>query len=54
MMLDPKFIAAQAKQELDQEAYRAAVEARKVILRERRMRPWWKRLFPFRIRIERL
>lgn len=54
MSLDPKFIECQARQELDQEAYRAAVETSKARLRERRMRPWWKRLFPYRIHLERI
>lgn len=43
-----------ARDELATEEFRERVEARKEILRAARGRPWWKRLFPYRIKLERL
>jgi hypothetical protein len=40
-----------AKAEVQEERFRAAVEAEKTRLRQHR--PWWERLLPFVIRIER-
>lgn len=53
-MLNISEIEAQARKELDDADFRFKVEARKVALREARNRPWWKRLFPYRIKLERL
>ena len=51
-------LAAAAEQaalrEIAHEEFRAEVEAQKATIRERRMRPWWKRLLPFRVRIEKV
>lgn len=43
----------EAQRELDEEARRAAVEARKAYLRVRQNLSWWQRLFPYTVRIER-
>jgi len=43
-----------AKAELRDEEFRALVEARKVAIREAKGRPWWARIFPFRITIQRI
>ena len=40
-----------AQAELDAERYRAAVDAAKEVLRNKQAVPWWRRLFPFTIRI---
>lgn len=53
-MADLWSVEAVACRELEEETFRERVEERKAYLRERRMRPWWVRLFPFRIRLERL
>ena len=47
-------IEERARQELDIEAFHEAVVMRKQELRERSRLPWYKRLFPFRIKIERI
>jgi hypothetical protein len=44
-------IERQARKELIEEAFRAGVEAEKARLLE--YRPWWKRVFPWKITIER-
>lgn len=44
----------EAEAEFAQELRRQQIDAIKDTLRERRMRPWWVRLFPFRIHITRL
>lgn len=49
-----KDLEAEARAELDAEAHRSAVDHMKVRLRERDARPWWQRLFPYQIKIERL
>lgn len=49
--MDPKEIIKRAQAELEEESFRAAVEREKERLRNKR--PWWKRLFPFVIKIER-
>ena len=46
-------IEQEAAAELDAERHREAVNAAKERIRARRGRPWWKRLVPFVIRIER-
>lgn len=47
-------IVRQATSELEQEAFRTAVEVEKTRLRELRSRPWWQRLFPFKLKLERI
>ena len=42
-----------ARAELERERFRAAVEAEKAKLRERELRPWWRKIFPFVISIKR-
>jgi hypothetical protein len=51
--MDATKIEAQARAELDAENFREAVDAAKQRLRERDTRPWWKRLFPYRITVTR-
>lgn len=51
--MDASKIEALALMELDLEDHRAAVEAAKERIRARQGRPWWDRLLPFTIRIER-
>lgn len=51
---DPKLIRAQAQAALDEELRIEAVEEEKERLRRRLERPWWTRIFPFRIRVERI
>lgn len=46
-------IISQAKKELAEERYRAAVKQEKERLRAKAARPWWAKLFPWRITIER-
>ena len=41
-----------AMAEIEKERFRAAVEAEKARLRA--ARPWWQKLFPYRIKIERI
>lgn len=48
-MVDPKEIRKLAQAELDAEATRAAVDKEKLRIRE--SRTFWKRLFPWRVRI---
>lgn len=43
-----------AKQELEEEEFREAVKKRKEELRARKNLPWYKKLFPFKITIERI
>lgn len=47
-------IAAEAKREIEVEELRAAIDREKVKLRARRNRPWWVRVFPWRIKLEKL
>lgn len=47
-------VAQQAQDEVAYETWRSRVDAAKVALRERLGRPWWVRIFPFRIHLERL
>jgi hypothetical protein len=47
-------IEERARQELDVEAFHEAVAMRKQELRERSKLPWYRRLFPFKITIERI
>lgn len=47
-------IEEEAGTELANEPRRAAIDAAKVRIRERRNRPWWRELFPYRVHIERL
>jgi hypothetical protein len=47
-------IEKQAASELAAEDRRIAVEAAKVRIRERRARSLWRRLFPYRIIVERV
>lgn len=49
-----KAIEERAREELRLEAFQQAVDLRKQELRERSRLPWYKRLFPFRIKIERI
>jgi hypothetical protein len=49
-----KAIEDRAREELNLETFRQAVDLRKQELRERSRLPWYKRLFPFRIKIERI
>ena len=46
-------IEAQAQHELDVEEKRRRIDAAKERIRATRGRPWWRRLFPFTIKIER-
>ncbi len=46
-------IEAQAHAELEAEALRTAVDQAKDRMRHWDARPWWKRLFPYSIKIER-
>lgn len=47
-------IQIEAEAEFEAELRRQQIDAIKATLRERRMRPWWRRLFPFRITIQRI
>jgi len=51
--MDPNKIHEAALMELHDERRRAAIEKEKERLRARAARPWWVRIFPWRIRIER-
>lgn len=45
-------IEAQARKEIAAEEHRRAVDAAKVLIRERMARPWRSRLLPFTIEIK--
>jgi len=45
---------ARAKQEVEAENLRAAVEREKARIRSRAGRSWWQRLFPYRLKFERI
>lgn len=45
-------IIRQAKDEIEAEQRRAAIEEEKARIRERMARPWWHRLIPFTVKIE--
>lgn len=47
-----EFIKWAARREFEQEEFRNAVEREKERIRAHRAMPWWKRVFPWRIRIE--
>lgn len=47
-------IEAEALREIAAEEHKNAVAAAKARILERRARPWWRVLFPFRIKIERI
>ena len=49
--LDPEFVLRQARSEVIKEEFRERVEAEKERLRTHR--PWWHKVFPYRITIER-
>jgi hypothetical protein len=49
--MNVNLITIEARREIAEEQFRAAVEARKQELRV--PRPWWQRLFPFVITIHR-
>jgi hypothetical protein len=51
--MNPDDIVAQAKAELDREDFLAAVAEAKTRILSRRAQPWWQRLIPFTIKIER-
>lgn len=52
--MTPQDIEAQAKAELEAEEHRAAVEAAKQHIREKRAaQRWWHALFPYTIEIKR-
>lgn len=46
-------IIEQARNELDREEHRAAVDRMKQHMRDEAGRPWWRRVFPWKITIER-
>lgn len=48
----PEDVIAQARKEVTEERFRAAVEAEKVRIKTRRT--FWQRIFPFKITIERI
>jgi hypothetical protein len=52
--MDASQIIEQARRELEEERYRQRVEETKNRLRAQAGRPWWQRVFPWRIRIERI
>jgi hypothetical protein len=49
----PAMILKEAWEEIEQEQHREAVEAAKVRLRKQMAMPWWQRLIPFKITIQR-
>ena len=53
LMNAPEDIYAHAVAEITMEAYRRTVEEMKVQLRAKAARPWWAKLFPWHITIER-
>jgi hypothetical protein len=53
-MISVKDIEFIAKRELEDEEFREAVNKRKEELRARKNLPWYKKLFPFKIKIERI
>ena len=54
MKTNPVLIKLQAQDELDEELRIQAVAEEKERILRRLKRPWWTRIFPFRIRIERI
>jgi len=52
--MTPEDIVRQARDEIAAEDHRVAVDRMKVVIRERSSRPLWRRLFPFKIKIERI
>lgn len=53
MKIDPREVFELAQKEMAAEQHRRAVEEMKQRIRERQARSWWKRLFPFTVKIER-
>lgn len=53
-MISLKDIELAAKRELEDEEFREAVNKRKEELRARKNLPWYKKMFPFKIKIERI
>ena len=53
-MLDMKDIEKQAREEIAHEDHQQAVAAAKLRIREEMGRPWWRKLFPYRIKLEKL
>lgn len=53
-MIKTSDIELVAKRELDEETFREAVNKRKEELRARKNLPWYKKLFPFKVTIERI
>lgn len=53
-MINPKDIEIAAKRELEDEEFREAVNKRKEEIRARKNLPWYKKLFPFKVTIERI
>lgn len=51
--MDIKEIEAEAQAELDKDLRRKAIDEAKARLRAKASRPWWAKLFPWRITIER-
>lgn len=49
--MDLKQIRAEAEKEVAEEKFRASVEAEKEKIRQRKNRPWFRRLFPWRFAI---
>ena len=45
--MDQKEVIATALREIQEEVFRVAVNLEK----ERRRRPWWKKVFPWRVRL---
>lgn len=54
MTIDTNAVEIAAKQELRDEDFRRRVDKRKEEIRARRNLPWYKKLFPFKIKIERI
>jgi hypothetical protein len=52
--IEANLIEMAAKQELHAEEFRRRVEERKEQLRKRKALPWYKKLFPFKVTIERI
>lgn len=53
-MLNTQDIENMARRELEDEEFREAVDKRKEEIRSRRNLPWYNKLFPYKIRIERI
>lgn len=51
MALDPKAVEAEALKEFHKELFEEAVLDRKAALRARYNRPWWRNIFPYRIKL---